>query len=138
EPAPVALFNETLGEPLRFAADTVTAEPGVYVIPTPHFSNWFPVWWSDLLDRAGRLLDRLFGPPPSADVQCAATGRAEELGFDTKRVGSDAYRVCLDADGDTAIIRVGNPNSFPVSVETTPDLRLRNPDETLVSLLPRL
>lgn len=137
EPAPIAAFNEVIGEPLTFGGETETAEGGVFAVRTTHLSNWFLIAWGDLLKNAGDLLNRTFGPPPGAEVRCENTEHAKSLGYSATLTGSGSYKWCLGADGDTAYLKVGNPNGYPVRVEATPHMTLMNPDETLTGLLPQ-
>lgn len=136
EPAPIALYNSVVGEPLLLGGVGEEAADGQFVVRTAHFSNWFLAGWGDFLGRVGDLLKRTFSTP-GANVECQGTDRAQAAGYSASRSGSDAYKWCMGMEGEQAYIRVGNPNGYPVRVEATPNMVLTNPDETLTSLLPR-
>jgi len=138
EPAPIAAYNDSLVGPLTFGGETEVADDGVFIVRTTHFSNWFFIAWSDVLKKAGDLLNQTFGPPPGADVQCENTAHAKDLGYVATLSGSTSYNWCMGASGDTAYLKVGNPNGYPVRVEATSHMVLTNPDETLTGLLPQL
>nr|WP_154923560.1 hypothetical protein [Microbacterium testaceum] len=128
-------FKGTLeeGEPLPLissTADGVTYEPaevrasgdGGVTVETSHFSNWFTLWWDDVLANARKGLDAIYrdgGKPPTCEGEDAVRSAGYSI---TSDEGSRVFW-CLGQTQDiTAHLKVVNARGYTVAAEHTPGL----------------
>lgn len=138
EPAPISVYNDRVGDQLIYGGEVELASDGRYLARTTHFSNWFFLDWGNLLARGKELVAAFFGPQSSANITCSDTATAQDLGYTATLYGSTSYKWCMGMESGAPVLKLGNPNRYPVKVESTPNMVLTNQDQSLTSLIPQL
>lgn len=139
-------FKGTLeeGEPLPLVSSTsdgATYEPaevqasgdGGVTVVTTHFSNWFTLWWDDVLANARKGLDAIYrdgGKPPTCDGEDAVRSAGYSI---TSDEGSRVFWCLGHARDSTAHLKVVNARGYTVAAEHSPGLKVTagGPDDFL-------
>lgn len=139
-------FKGTLdeGEPLPLVSSTsdgVTYEPaevqasgdGGVTVVTTHFSNWFTLWWHDVLASARKGLDAIYrdaAKPPTCEGEDVVRSAGYSITSDD---GSRVFWCLGRSQGSTAHLKVVNARGYAVAAEHTPGLNVTagGPDDFL-------
>lgn len=120
EPAPLVAWTED--EASYHLAENVTVEDDGIVVETTHFSNWFTMWWDDVLKKARATLDAIYrdaGKQPTCKNESAVRDANYSITSD------DGNRVhwCLGMGKDnTPSLKAVNGRGYTVAAEHTPGL----------------
>lgn len=120
EPLPLVASTAD-GATYELAEEVAVSEDGV-TVTTTHFSNWFTMWWGDLMQKARKQLDAIYqdaGEPPS----CKNEDAVREAGYSVNSDSGNRVYWCLgEQDGGAAGLKVVNGRGYTVAAEHTPGL----------------
>ncbi|TYL51186.1 hypothetical protein [Agromyces mariniharenae] len=137
EPLPLVASTSD-GETYEAAEDVVADDAGI-VVTTTHFSNWFTMWWDDLMEKARAGLDFIYqdaGKPPTCDGEDAVRTAGYEISSDS---GDRVYWCLGQGSSGGAGLTVVNGRGYTVAAEHTPGLAVTDAGATdLLGMLSNL
>lgn len=128
EPAPIV--TSTADGTAYEVAEKVDVEADGIVVETTHFSNWFTLWWDDVLTNARAGLDRIYGDT-GAPPTCESEDSVRDAGYSiTSDSGNRVYWCLGRSGGDSPALKVVNGRGYTVAAEHTAGITVTDAGST--------